>query len=124
MALSLSCPCGARFEVEETFAGQAVACPDCQRSLRAPAPGRVVRRTSGLAIASVALALMGAFTVVGTVVAVLLGLAALVAIARRRDRLAGAGFAVLGIVLGVAFTGLTLFAFSTQELFGVTEPLR
>src|SRR5262245_22832716 len=124
MALSLSCPCGARFEVEETFAGQAVTCPDCQRSLKAPAAGRRVLQTSGLAIASLVLALVGAFTVVGTVAAVVCGVLALVGIARHRDRLAGVGLATLGIVLGLAFTGLTVFAYSTNELFGVTEQVR
>jgi hypothetical protein len=70
------------------------------------------------------LALVGAFTVVGTVVAVLLGLLAILRIHRERERLAGTGYAVFGIVWGLAFTALSLFAFSTGELFGVADQLR
>jgi hypothetical protein len=117
MALSLSCPCGAGFEVEDTFAGQAIACPDCGAALKVP-PLRPPRlRTSGLALASVVLALVGAFTVVGTAVAAVLGAAALVSIARHRDRLGGAGYAVLGIVLGTGLTALTGFVLSNGEVF-------
>src|SRR5581483_3531419 len=112
MALSLSCPCGAAFEVEDTFAGQGIACPDCGRALRVPLPRPPQLRTSGFAVASVVLALVGAFTVVGTAVAAVLGAVALASIARHRDRLSGAGFAVLGIVLGVGLTAVTGFAFS------------
>ena len=105
MALSLSCACGAAFEVEDTFAGQSHRLPRLCPALKVP-PLRPPRlRTSGYALASVVLALVGAFTVVGTAVAAVLGVVALVSIARHRDRLSGAGYAVLGIVLG---TGLTV----------------
>jgi hypothetical protein len=117
MALSLSCPCGAGFEVEDTFAGQAIACPDCGAALKVPLLRPPRLRTSGLALASVVLALVGAFTVVGTAVAAVLGALALVSIARHRDRLGGAGYAVLGIVLGAGLTALTGFAFSRGEVF-------
>src|SRR2546430_889492 len=123
MAPSLSCSCGAGFEVEDTFAGQTIPCPDCAAALEVPplrppppappppppAGGGGWRRpprpppqlrTSGFALASVVLALVGAFTVVGTALAAVLGVVALISIARRRDRLSGAGYAVLGIVLG------------------------
>jgi hypothetical protein len=117
MALSLTCPCGAAFEVEDTFAGQAIACPDCGAALKVP-PLRPPRlRTSGFALASVVLALVGAFTGVGTALAAVLGAVALVSIARHRDRLGGAGYAVLGIVLGTGLTVVTLFAFSRGEVF-------
>jgi hypothetical protein len=124
MALTLSCSCGAHFEVEDTFAGQSVSCPECHASLKAPAlrPGPL--RTSGLAIASVVLALVGAFTFVGTLAAVLCGLAALVSIGRSGGRRAGVGFALFGIIAGVLFTALTLFAYSTGELFGVGDQIR
>jgi hypothetical protein len=81
-------------------------------------------RTSGFAIASLVLALLGAFTVIGTVVAVLLGTVALVRIARDRENVTGAGFALFGIVLGCAFTALTLFAYSRGELFGFGDQIR
>src|SRR4051812_13283476 len=56
MALSLTCACGARFEVEDTLAGQEVSCPECQQPLKAPALQRVPLRTSGFALASAQLA--------------------------------------------------------------------
>ena len=124
MALTLSCSCGANFEVEDTFAGQTVSCPECQASLKAPAVVRGPLRTSGLAVASMVLALVGAFTFVGTLAAVLCGLAALVSIGRSGGRRAGVGFALFGVVAGVLFTGLTLFAYSTGELFGVGDQVR
>jgi hypothetical protein len=119
MALALTCDCGARFEVEDTLAGQEVSCPECQQALKAPALQALPVQTSALAIASAVLALAGAFTVVGTLAAVGVGVAALVSIARHRDRLAGTGFAVFGIVAGGTLTGLTLLALTTSELFGL-----
>src|SRR5262245_10948275 len=124
MPLSLSCRCGAQFEVEETLAGQVVTCPECQRSLRAPSLRRGPVYTSGLAIASLVLALVGAFTLVGTLAAIVSGLLAIIQISRHRDRLAGIGFAAFGITLAVVFTTLTLFAVSRGELFGVGDQVR
>jgi hypothetical protein len=117
MPLSLSCACGAAFDLEDTFAGQGVACPDCGAALKAPSLRPPQLRTSGFAVASVVLALVGAFTVVGTAVAAVLGAVALASIARHRDRLSGAGYAVLGIVLGSGLTVVTGFAFSHGEVF-------
>jgi hypothetical protein len=117
MPLSLSCACGAAFELEDTFAGQGVACPDCGAALKAPPLRPPQLRTSGFAVASVVLALVGAFTVVGTAVAAVLGAVALASIARHRDRLSGVGYAVLGIVLGTGLTAVTGFAFSHGEVF-------
>jgi Domain of unknown function (DUF4190) len=117
MALALSCSCSAAFEVEDTFAGQAVACPDCGAALKVPPLRPPQLRTSGYAIASVVVALVGAFTVVGTALAAVLGVVALASIARHRERLSGAGYAVLGIVLGSSLTAVNLFAFSRGELF-------
>ncbi len=118
MPLSLTCDCGARFEVEDALAGQTVSCPECQASLKAPAARRPVVRTSNFALASFLLAIVGAFTVVGTVAAVVLGLIGVASILRDRERLGGLGFAVTGIVLGGAFTALTLFSLSRLEFFG------
>jgi hypothetical protein len=124
MPLSLTCACGARFELDETLAGQNVICPECQQALRAPALARPPLRTSHWALASVVLALTGAFTVIGTVAAVVCGVVALVRIQRQRDRLAGAGLAAFGLGAGVVFTALTLFALSRDELFGLGGELR
>jgi hypothetical protein len=45
-------------------------------------------------------------------------------IARHRDRVRGAGFAVLGICLGALFTGLTVFALSSGDLLGLESLVR
>jgi hypothetical protein len=124
MTLSLTCSCGARLEIDAKFACQAIRCPDCDKSLQAPALERRPRRTSGLALASFLLALVGAFTVVGTLLAVGLGALALVDLKRRRDRLSGRAYALAGIVLGVVFTGISLFAYVNFELFGLDSLMR
>lgn len=125
MSLSLSCACGARFEVEETFAGQTVSCPECQRGVPAPAASLHQPRTSGYALASTVLALVLAFTFVGTILAVLLGIIGLVSISRHRGQIAGTGYAIFGIVWGVLFTGLFALAVFKGELFGgVSEAMR
>ena len=120
----ITCACGARFEVDDTLAGQDVLCPDCQQPLKAPAVDRPPQLTSGWALASVILALVGAFTVFGSLVAVLLGIIALVSISRHRQQVSGTGFAIFGICLGILFTGLTLFALNTADVFGLETWLR
>ncbi|HVS38157.1 MAG TPA: DUF4190 domain-containing protein [Gemmataceae bacterium] len=109
MPLSLTCDCGARFEVDDALAGQTVSCPECQAALKAPAAHRPAVRTSNFALASFILAIVGAFTVVGSLAAAVLGLIGVGAILRDRERQAGLGFAVTGVVLGVAFTAVTIF---------------
>jgi hypothetical protein len=120
MPFSLTCACGARLEIDDKFAGQALTCPDCQRPLQTPGGPEPVRRTSWLALTSILLALVGAFTIIGTVLAIVLGVLALVQMVGRSDRLAGRGYAIAGIVLGVLFTGGTLFALTSVELFGLS----
>jgi hypothetical protein len=119
MSLSLSCPCGARFEVEESYAGETINCPDCDRPVRVPNLERGPLRTSGLALASIILALVGAFTIVGTLAAIALGGVALATIVRNPDRVTGKGYAVFGIVLGILFTGVSLFAYASGNLLGL-----
>jgi hypothetical protein len=120
----LTCACGARFEVDDTLAGQDVLCPECQQPLKAPALDRPPQVTSGWALASVVFALVGAFTVVGSLLAVFLGILGLRHAARQRQRVTGAGFAVCGICLGILFTTLTVFALSTSDLFGLENLMR
>jgi hypothetical protein len=124
MTLSLTCSCGARLEIDDKFAGQTLRCPDCEQSLQAPFLGRLPLRTSGFAVASFVLALVGAFTVVGTLLAIVLGLIALVDIKRHRDRVAGRSYAIAGIALGTVLTGLSLFAYLSFELFGLDGLIR
>jgi hypothetical protein len=124
MPLSLTCDCGARFELDDALAGQSVSCPECQAALKAPAAKQAVVRTSGFALASTVLALVGAFTVVGTAAAVVLGAIGAVAVLRDREHKSGLGFSVFGMVFGTLFTGLTLWSISSGELFGIGPALR
>lgn len=118
MALPLSCACGARFEVEDTFANQMVSCPECHEALKAPGAHRLPLRTSGYALASVIVALVFGFVpLFGPVLAVVLGLAGLVSISRHPDRVTGVGYAAAGIVIGLIFAGLSALAFTKVELF-------
>jgi hypothetical protein len=120
----ITCACGTRFEVDDSLAGREVLCPECQQPIQAPAAQRQARVTSGWALASVLLALIGAFTVLGTVVAVLLGIIALVSIARHRDRVTGTGLAVSGICMGILFTALTVVALNAYDMFGLESWMR
>jgi hypothetical protein len=120
MTISLTCACGARLEIDEAFAGQTINCPDCQRPLKTPRPERAGIQTSGFALTSLILALAGAFTLLGTVLAVVFGALGLRDIARRPEEVTGKGFAVAGIALGVALTAVTAFVLVTPEFFGVS----
>ena len=125
MPLSLICACGARIELEDALAGQEVACPECQQPLKAPAaPQAPAVRTSAFALASLVLALVGAFTLVGTLAAVVCGLIGVATILRDRERLAGLGYAFAGIALGFLFTALTAFALFGPETFAVPGWMR
>jgi hypothetical protein len=118
MTLSLLCRCGVRFEVEDALAGQSIACPECQQTLAAPTGDRPAVRTSGWALASFVCALVLAFTGVGSLLAVLLGLVALIDVARNRGRVTGRGYALFGVIVGLLSTGVFAFAVSRQELIG------
>lgn len=124
MAIAITCTCSARLEVDERFAGQTIVCPDCQKTLAVPLGSGAARRTSGFALASLILALVGAFTVVGTVLAVVCGGVALLTIRHDPKRLAGKNLALAGIILGAVLTLLSVFAYSSTELFGVDGLLR
>lgn len=124
MSLSLSCACGARFEVEETVARQTVSCPECQRGLQVPSLERAPPRTSGYALASTILALVLMFTGIGTILAVVLGLVGLLRISRQRGRIVGTGYALFGILWGLLFTALFAFAVLQGELFGLGDAVR
>lgn len=124
MTLSLTCACGARLEIDPKFAGKVVNCPDCNRPLSTTPSVPLPARTSLLALASFVLALVGAFTLAGTIVAVVLGALALGQIARAPEPLGGRRFALAGIAVGVVFTLLTFTALTATELLGLDGLLR
>src|SRR5438067_12408526 len=89
MPIAVTCECGSRLEIDEKFLGKEILCPDCQRPLPTkppPAPPPLDlpnnRRVSGLAVLSLTLAMVGAFTVVGSLAAIAVGLLALREIAK------------------------------------------
>src|SRR5260370_41905597 len=105
MPVALTCDCGARFDVDELLAGKEVPCPECATPVQAPLKP-VPPRTSLWALASLVLALTGAFTLVGTVAAVVVGLWALAVIRRDSPRLRGKGLATAGIITGLVLTAV------------------
>jgi hypothetical protein len=125
MAIAITCSCSAQLEVDEKFAGQSITCPDCQKSLQVPNPSSgAAQRTSALALVSLILALVGAVTILGTLLAVACGLVALWQIRRQPDRLAGSTYALAGIVVGVVMTGFSLFAYLAPNLTVVDPVMR
>lgn len=131
MPISVTCQCGARLEIDEKFLGKEVPCPDCQRPLptkasAAPPPLEMpdFRRTSGLAVLSLTLAMVGAFTIVGTLAAIVVGVFALKEIANKSGKLEGLGFARAGIAVGAVFTFITLAAFVSPYVFDIDVILR
>jgi hypothetical protein len=112
MPVTLTCDCGARFEVDDLPPGGAVACPECKHELRAPGrPAPAPPRLSFAALLSPLLALAGAFTLVGSGLAALVGLYALAEIRRQPARLTGAPFALAGVVLGGLLSLATVAAY-------------
>src|SRR5260221_14179514 len=100
MPISVICRCGGRREIDEKFLGKELPCPDCQRPLPTKAPATPppldlpdYRRTSGLAVLSLTLALVGAFTIIGTLAAIVIGVFAIREIANKSNKLEGLGYA-------------------------------
>ncbi|MSQ95712.1 MAG: DUF4190 domain-containing protein [Gemmataceae bacterium] len=131
MPISVTCQCGARLEIDEKFLGKEIQCPDCQRPLPTKAPPTPppldlpdFRRISGLAVLSLTLALVGAFTIVGTLAAVVVGFLALKQIAGKAGKLEGINLARAGIAIGIAFTVITSAALVSPFVFGVDQFFR
>jgi len=117
MSLTLTCECGARFEVDEVWAGKEIPCPDCGAKTRAPTLETQlasVERPSWLALLALTCVIIGAFTLVGTLVGSLMAAVALI------RRLPGAGIAWLALLGGLGLSGLTsaLFAYPEQLPLG------
>src|SRR5262249_37647746 len=133
MAISLTCSCGARLEIDDTFAGKTIPCPDCQRPLTTPTaapaaaeepPPEVDSHVSGLALTSVIVALVGGFVPAVPLAAIGLGMLALRQIARAPEKIGGVNLARAGIILGGVFTVLNLGALLSSEIFGIDSLLR
>jgi hypothetical protein len=124
MALSLTCACGVFLEVDDRFAGQTITCPDCRRPHQLPAATRPDLSLSGYALTSLILALIGAFSVVGTLAAVVFGVLALRQIKRQPDQFAGTRLAQAGIVLGCLFTVASLYIYRAGDRFNLNLWLR
>ncbi len=126
MAISVTCSCGARLELDDKFAGKAVPCPDCQQPLNTKlvADERGQVPISGLALTSLILALVGGCTVVGSLAAIVVGYFAMRQIAREPERFGGLNFARAGMIAGGVFTLLTLGALMSSDAFGVDSLLR
>jgi hypothetical protein len=121
MTISLTCACGVHLEIDDAFAGKTVNCPDCQRPLTPPKPEPTGLQTSGFALASLILALVGAFTLLGTALAVVFGVLALRDIARRPEQVSGRRYALAGISLGAFLTLVTAFVLTSTDLFGLSS---
>jgi hypothetical protein len=131
MPVSVTCQCGARLEIDENFLGKEIPCPDCQRPLPTKGPATPppldlpdYHRTSGLAVLSLTLALVGAFTIVGTLAAIVVGVFALREISNKSSKLEGAGYARAGIIVGAVCTFLALAGFASPFVFGIDSVLR
>jgi Domain of unknown function (DUF4190) len=131
MPIAVNCECGSKLEIDEKFLGKQILCPDCQRPLPTQAPATPpplelpdYRRVSLLALLSLVLALVGAFTIVGTIAAIVVGVFALKHIADHPTKLEGVNYARAGIAVGTFFTFLTVALLFTPTVFGLDSFLR
>src|SRR5581483_648924 len=125
MPLSITCACGARLEMDDRFAGQSVPCPDCHASLHVPAAAPPsYPRVSGLAVASLMVSLIGAFTLVGGLAGALLGYFARRRIETQPTQLTDLRLARAAMVTGVGGTALALVALASPDVFHLGALLR
>lgn len=122
LTLTLTCDCGARFEVDDTFAGRDVPCPDCGATLRAPSKGLTRARPSWLGLLAVVLVTVGAFTLVGTLAGA--GVAAVALVLARRDPTASRALPLGALIAGLVLTLFTLFAVTWPDRLPVAAWLR
>src|SRR5438034_434889 len=124
MAIAVTCSCGARLEIDDKFVGQSIPCPDCHKPIVAEPPVPPTTRTSGLAVLSLLLALVGAFTIVGTLAAMMCGAIAYRQLTRKRSTVGGFRIAQAGMILGGVFTVLAIAAYGSRSLLGVDSLVR
>ena len=123
MPVAVTCQCGSKLEIDEKFLGKEIPCPDCQRALPTTAPPTPppldlpeYHRTSGLAILSLGLAIVGAFTILGSLLAVAAGILALKQIKQMPHKYEGVGIARAGIIVGGVMTVITLLALFSPSI--------
>lgn len=128
------CPyCQQSLETTPDMAGESVNCPKCGRLVSVPAPvvppvildavvqQPVIAKTSGMAIASMVVAIIGIFGgwmccgVVLPVIAIILGHVSFSKIEKNQDVLTGKGFAIAGFTIG--YVGL-IFGTIASLMFG------
>lgn len=124
MPIPLTCSCGAKLVIDDKFAGQTIACPDCNKPLVAEPPAPQPTRTSGLAVLSLLLALVGAFTIVGTLAAIACGAVAYRQLSRIRGPAGGIRIAQAGMILGAVLTVVAVAAYATSGLLGLDSLAR
>ena len=125
MPISLTCSCGAKLEIDDKFAGQTIPCPDCNKPLSTvPEPPAKLLPVSGLAVTSLILALVGGFTIVGSLAAVAVGFLAIKQITREPDKIDGLTVARAGIITGGVLTFLTFVLLVSGTTLGVDSLLR
>src|SRR5947209_5410146 len=126
MAISLTCTCGARLEIDDKFAGQAVPCPDCQRPLNTTAgtPAPPDLPVSGLALTAMILVLVGAWVPLVPLAGIAVGYRALRQIRRAPDRLGGLNLARAAMIVGGVCTLLQLPVYLSSEIGGIDSLLR
>jgi hypothetical protein len=118
MPLALTCECGARFDVDDVLAGQEVPCPECTAMIKA-SDQAVTPRTSLWALAALTIALLGAFTPGGGLLAVFVGLIALLVVWRKRKQLTGQTVALTAIGIGFFCAVLTAVLFLKPDALPV-----
>ncbi len=122
MPLLLTCECGARFEVDDYLGGTEVSCPACQQSVKADYRSRP--RLDDWAVFSLGLALLGAFTLVGSLAALGVGLVSLLRLRRHAKTLHGKKYALTGLGLAAGFALLTLLILWFNQLLPVAAWVR
>lgn len=106
MGVSITCECGARFELESHFSGQPMNCPECQQPIESDSSIPLSPRTSYCAILALILSLAGAPTLIGSVAGIIFGWFAWKNIRNAPSQLTGRGLALTGIMMGIL--GLTI----------------
>ena len=124
MPLSLTCTCGAKLEIDDKFAGKVIACPDCRKELSTVVPTLPAAKTSGYALASFILALIGPFTFIAPLLAVGCGFIGLRHIAAHPREVGGVRLAWAGIVLGCLFATLSVGGYLSPEVLRVDGVFR